>query len=164
MKTGLEEDDSPTINQQRREKVGRTNSAQSGVGEGSRLSVNYGAEAMTMRRKSSARDIGDQYARPTAGVGNDNAGLGLGDVQPRQLSGTHNQAGTRVTSPKKGRPFPLPPPVTSGQVGQRDANGPRRVSEVSRASRESRGDVGVDASEGWRDEPVLYQCGCVAEL
>lgn len=152
-KTGFEEDDSPTINSSRREILARAGSAShlSTPGSDSRLSVNYGEEVMTMRRRSSARDMtGLDHSNP-------NAGLGLGDVQPRRPSAPTSTSTPSVPAASTRRPFPVPPP---GPIPPRSS---RRASEAGGGERDSRG-APMDASEGWRDEPVLYQCGCVAEL
>ena len=66
------------------------------------------------------------------------------------------------------RPAP-PPPQGSGQMDNGDGRTLSSPMETRGATRESRGSRGsrqdvIDASEGWRNEPVLYQCACVAEL
>lgn len=101
----------------------------------------------TISRSNSARQVNEPVQRmerrPSEfGVGGrDNAGLGFGDVRRSREERSFERLNEHVEGDRSSRSFPPPAFVP-----------PKTVSYE------------IDAAEGWRGEPVLYRCACVADL
>lgn len=135
------------------------------------------SRSASYRRNSQLElDRSDENARRRSAVG-----LGLGDVEQvppprmpkslaRQASMTDNTTSEIVTeSPvdfaadpgTSSRVFPVPPaPSRTHSQPEVSGVGEGRSARHRRKARAQ----DIDASDGWKNEPVLYQCACVAEL